>query len=178
MGGRGDGRGVQSTGEQDAYGYVAAQADPYGIQQGLTQLFRPIEEGLTEDRTSDRFGRMGAVLEDAGIAAVHWVSPVVRSAGAHMEVVGAAEIGSIRAEVAEGLAIEDDPDLWIPADVPDQNDFVHRSTHRLYSSEMDALLRWAKDQGRGPGHPGSAKQWGARMVREDCVPKVSSRSDN
>ena len=47
------------------------------------------ETAALERRPASAFGRMGPVLEDAGMESVTWIAPEVRHRGAHMEVVSA-----------------------------------------------------------------------------------------
>jgi putative aminopeptidase FrvX len=90
---------------QEGFGWVglSSYVARGGAFDGVVVLAPGGATGSTESRPASTFGRVGDVLEDAGVASVTWISPEVRSPGSHMEVVAGSEVRRLLDEAANVL---------------------------------------------------------------------------
>ena len=66
---------------QEGFGWVglSSYVARGGSFDALSVLAPGTAEGSEEERAGDTFGRMGAVLSDAGVGSVRWIAPAVRA---------------------------------------------------------------------------------------------------
>jgi len=121
-------------------------------------------EGVVEQREATEFGRMGAVLREAGVASVTWIAPEVRSPGAHMEVVAGAEVRRMLDEAGAALGVSIAPDFaWTTAPAPEPL----RSSHfEPAVADVARVLTDLVELHAVPGH-----EWSVRRYVLESLPR-------
>ena len=133
-----------------------------GVFDALTVVAPGELSGSVSMRAASSFGRMGAVLEAAGLEMVRWIVPTVRAAGSHMEVITGAEASRMLGAAASGIFLGSEP-AWVSA--PDREPFM--TDHVDHSVERAAtLLKELVERHGVPGH-----EWAVRRFVLESMPE-------
>lgn len=104
---------------QEGFGWVglSSYVARNGDFDGVTLLAPGAATRVEAERPVADFGRLEAVLTDAGLASVRWLAPAVRSPGAHMEAVSETEVAWLLRAAAAGVDLPTDV-AWVSAPAP------------------------------------------------------------
>lgn len=118
---------------------------------------------LTERRPASSFGRMGAVLERAGVRFVDWLAPEARSIGSHMERISGQELHALlsAAATASDISLPTTP-AWERA--PER---AALRTDRMDPAlaQVATLLKSLVERYAVPGH-----EWAVRRLVLESLP--------
>lgn len=150
---------------QEGFGWVGLSS--YVARNGAFDdvvILAPGEEARAlERRPASSFGRMGAVLEGAGVATVTWVAPAVRFPGAHMEAVSGVEARRLLDEAARALGAVVPSDVsWVSA--PDRRPLRTADADPALD-EIAGVLEELVELHGVPGH-----EWAVRRYVLESLP--------
>jgi putative aminopeptidase FrvX len=151
---------------QEGFGWVglSSYVARSGSFDALVVLAPGASEASTARRSPDDSGRMGDVLERAGVEAVTWLEPGVRHPGAHMEVVDVAGAQGLLEGAASALDWPAGASVaWVeaPAPLPLRDDHADASV-----SEVAGVLTELVELYGVSGH-----EWAVRRYVLESLPE-------